>query len=97
MKLKWLCILLLVVFLLVNLSYMTLVILEMANVLDVPTAAVVAYIAAVIVAGIAVRILAKRPWFRETADSSKWIQGLAYTNLICAILMIVVGGVLKCI
>lgn len=94
---KRICLLLLIAFFVVNLGLLALVILEAANVWVVPTAIVVAYAAVIAAAGIAFQILAKRPWFRETADSSKWIQGLAYTNLICAILMIVVGGVLKCI
>ena len=97
MKLKWICLLLLMAFLLMNLSCVALVILETANAVDVPSAIVYAYLLTFIVICVVFFILIKKPGFREVADSSKWIQGLAYANVICALLMMVISGVLKCI
>ena len=97
MKTKRMCLAFLTIFLLVNLSFLTLVLLDASKALDVPYAVGYAFLGTCMAEFIAVRLLQKRADYKEVNESSKLIQILAYACLIVAVLMIVIGGVLKCI
>ena len=97
MKIKIISVLFLIVLLLLLVSYEALVILEEAGILEVPRVCVLALLAVMIAEGVVFFVFIKRPGVREVNESSKFIQILAYACLIVAVLMIVTGGVLKCI
>ena len=97
MKIKIISVLFLIVLLLLLVSYEALVILEEAGILEVPRVCVLALLAVMIAEGVVFFVFIKRPGVREVNESSKLIQILAYACLIVAVLMIVTGGVLKCI
>lgn len=97
MKTKRMCLAFLTIFLLVNLTFLTLVLLDASKALDVPYAVGYVTLGIYIAMCITMGVIQKRKDFKEVTESSKLIQILTYACLIVAALLIVIGGVLKCI